>query len=114
VILKLKFPFHEKGVICLCPGTKSRENRFINGIEFEFVDNELIRQRRDEGADMTKVCTSLGTDMKPDHISNINSSLPQSSPFTLISGYFSRVSKGLKSMARLTGKIDCTVCLLKS
>lgn len=37
--------------------------QIVNGNEYEVVDDFLIRKRRDEGADMTKLCTSLVTDM---------------------------------------------------
>lgn len=37
--------------------------QIVNGVEYEVVDNFLIRKRKDEGADMTKLCTSLVTDM---------------------------------------------------
>lgn len=36
----------------------------INGTEYESVDDELVRLRRDEGADMTTLCTSLVTDLE--------------------------------------------------
>jgi surface protein len=58
-----KFFLHENGVTCLCPSASPGEKGFLDGVEFEAVDNALIRQRRDEGADMTKLCTSLVTDM---------------------------------------------------
>jgi len=57
------FRLSENGVTCICENVKSGEKGFINGIEYEAVDNNLIRKRRDEGADMTKLCTSLVTDM---------------------------------------------------
>jgi hypothetical protein len=33
-------------------------------VEYEAVDRALLITRRDEGADLTKVCTSLVTDME--------------------------------------------------
>jgi uncharacterized protein (TIGR02145 family) len=59
----IKFYLHENGITCLCPDTEPGEKGFLNGIQFESVDNNLIRVRRDEGVDMTKLCTSLVTDL---------------------------------------------------
>jgi hypothetical protein len=47
----------------MCPKSKPGDKGMINGIEYESVDNELLRKRRDERVDMTKLCTSLVTDM---------------------------------------------------
>ena len=60
---KDKFYLHKNGVTCRCPNTTPGEKGFINGIEFESVDNDLLRQRIDEEVDITKLCTSLVTDM---------------------------------------------------
>ncbi|MCC5939130.1 MAG: DUF285 domain-containing protein [Lunatimonas sp.] len=57
------FYLAENGVTCKCEGANPGDKGFINGVEYEAVDNELIRQRRDQGVDMTKLCTSLVTDM---------------------------------------------------
>lgn len=48
----------------MCPETNPGDKGMINEIEYESVDNELVRLRRDEGADMTKLCTSLVTDLE--------------------------------------------------
>jgi surface protein len=58
-----KFYLSENGVTCMCPNTVPGEKGILNGIEFESVDNDLLRKRKDEGKDLTKVCTSLVTDM---------------------------------------------------
>lgn len=65
VIFKLKEKFYlaENGITCKCEEAAVGEKGFIDGIEYEAVDNDLIRQRRDEGADMARLCTSLVTDM---------------------------------------------------
>lgn len=72
-----KFYLSENGVTCKCPNTVPGEKGTINGVEFESVDNALLRKRRDEGKDLTKVCTSLVTDMsglfKGDYPYNIDS-----------------------------------------
>ena len=57
------FRLGDNGITCICKNVKPGEKGFINGIEYEVVDNSLLRKRRDEGVDMTKLCTSLVTDM---------------------------------------------------
>ena len=57
------FYLAENGITCICEDANLGDKGFINGVEYEAVDNELIRKRRDEGVDMTKLCTSLVTDM---------------------------------------------------
>ena len=47
-----------KCINCL-PGDKG----VVDGVEYEAVDRALLETRRDEGADLSKVCTSLVTDM---------------------------------------------------
>jgi surface protein len=72
-----KFYLSENGVTCMCPNTLPGEKGAINGVEFESVDNAILRKRRDEGKDLTKVCTSLVTDMsglfKGDYPYNVDS-----------------------------------------
>jgi surface protein len=57
------FRLGDNGVTCICENVKVGEKGFINGVEFEVVDNSLLRKRRNEKVDMTKLCTSLVTDM---------------------------------------------------
>jgi surface protein len=57
------FRLGDNGITCICENVKVGEKGFINGVEYEVVDNSLLRKRRDEGVDMTKLCTSLVTDM---------------------------------------------------
>jgi surface protein len=52
----------DKGII-KCSGAVPGDKGVINGVTFEAVDRALLIQRRDDGADLTKVCTSLVTDM---------------------------------------------------
>jgi surface protein len=66
VIVKFRNPVFrlaENGVTCICENVKPSEKGFINGVEFEAVDNALLGQRRDERKDLTKLCTSLVTDL---------------------------------------------------
>jgi surface protein len=58
------FRLGDNGMTCICENVKVGEKGFINGIEYEAVDNDLIRERRDDGKDLTKLCTSLVTDMQ--------------------------------------------------
>lgn len=58
-----KFILHPNGVTCMCPNARPGKKGEINGVIYEAVDNALLRVRRDQNADMTKLCTSLVTDM---------------------------------------------------
>jgi surface protein len=46
-----------------CVGASPGEMVFVEDVEYEVVDRELLIQRRNEGADLTKVCTTPVTDM---------------------------------------------------
>ena len=54
--------FNENGTI-KCPDAKVGDKGIVNGKQYEAVDRDLLIRRRDEGADLTCVCTSLVTDM---------------------------------------------------
>ena len=56
--------FYDKNGTIKCPTAKVGEKGFVNGKQYEAVDRDLLIKRRDEGADLTCVCTSLVTDMK--------------------------------------------------
>lgn len=60
----LQFFLNENGVTCMCPDSQVGEKGIINGLEYELVDNDLLRLRRNQGAVLTRLCTSLITDMK--------------------------------------------------
>lgn len=60
---KNQFFLDSNNVTIKCPGTSPGDMGIVNATEFESVDNELLRNRVQSGADMTKVCTSLVTDM---------------------------------------------------
>jgi len=53
----------DNGVTIMCTQAEVGETGIVDGIEYEAVDRELLIQRRDEVADLTRVCTSLVTDM---------------------------------------------------
>ncbi len=54
--------FEENGTI-KCPDVEVGEKGMVNGKVYEAVDRELLIQRRDEGTDLSCLCTSLTTDM---------------------------------------------------
>lgn len=58
-----KFFLHENGLTCMCPSTKPGEKGIINGVVYESVDNDLIRKRVGKNFNLSKLCTSLVTDM---------------------------------------------------
>lgn len=59
-----RFLLAENGITCKCENLISGQKGILNGVEFEAVNNELLRQKVEEKADLTKLCTSLVTDMR--------------------------------------------------
>ena len=57
------FYIAENGITCKCEAAEVGDKMMVNGVEYEAVDNDLLRQRRDQNVDMTKLCTSMVTDM---------------------------------------------------
>ena len=57
------FSLAENGVTILCPDAAPGETGFVEAIQYEAVDNALLRTRRNDDADLSTVCTSLVTDM---------------------------------------------------
>ena len=56
------FTIDIKGIV-KCPNAKPGDKATLFGVTYEAVDNALLIQRRDQGADLTKVCTSLVTSL---------------------------------------------------
>jgi len=56
------FTIDIKGIV-KCPNAKPGDKATLFGVTYEAVDNTLLYQRRDQGADLTKVCTSLVTSL---------------------------------------------------
>src|SRR6056297_3073445 len=56
----------DNGVTIVCTDASPGDTGIVNGVTYEAVDNTLLRIRRDEGADLTKVCTTPVTDMSGD------------------------------------------------
>ena len=52
-----------KGFTCMCPNSKVGEKGKLDGELYESVDNTLLRKRIEEKKDLSKICTSLVTDM---------------------------------------------------
>lgn len=74
VIVKFKiinedgsFFLHSNGITCMCPNTQPGDKGFINGIVYESMDNELLRTRIEEKTDLSKLCTSLVTNLSTDN-----------------------------------------------
>lgn len=58
-----RFFLAENGITCKCDYVISGQKGILNGIEFEAVNNALLRQKVEEKADLTRLCTSMVTDM---------------------------------------------------
>lgn len=63
IFVEKSFYRASNGITVMCPNTTVGEKGVIDGVEYESVDRDLLMQRRDEGADLTTVCTSLVSDM---------------------------------------------------
>ena len=63
VEFKPLFFFHSNGVTIMCPNSFPGDRGTVNGVEYESVDRNLLIQRINEAADLSKVCVSLVTDM---------------------------------------------------
>jgi surface protein len=57
------FTIDNNGIV-KCPTATPGQKGTIFGEEYEAVDRALLEQRRDQGADLSYVCTSLVTDMR--------------------------------------------------
>ncbi|MEX0681108.1 MAG: BspA family leucine-rich repeat surface protein, partial [Balneolales bacterium] len=57
------FYLDDNGVTIRCPGAQPGEKGMVDEVEYEAVDRDLLIQRRDEEADLSKVCTTPVTDM---------------------------------------------------
>jgi surface protein len=57
------FNLAENEVKIVCIDASAGDKGQVNGVTFEAVDNDLLRTRRDEDADLTTLCTTLVTDM---------------------------------------------------
>lgn len=58
-----RFYLDENGVTIKCENCQPGDTGTVNGILYEAVDRELLEQRRDEGTDLSVLCTSIIVDM---------------------------------------------------
>ena len=58
-----KFYLAENGITCKCENVLAGDKGFINGIEYEAVNRDFLSLRMSENKDLTRLCTSLVTDM---------------------------------------------------
>jgi len=54
---KKRFYLDSNGITIKCVNTVSGDKGFVNGVEYECVDNELLRKRIKKGSDVTRLCT---------------------------------------------------------
>jgi surface protein len=57
------FKLHENGVTIVCENVAPGDTGFVNGVTYTAVDHDLLTIKRDEGAELSGVCTSLVTNM---------------------------------------------------
>jgi surface protein len=58
-----RFFLAENGITCMCENVIAGDKGTINGVEYEAVNNDFLRSRISTASDLTKLCTSLVTDM---------------------------------------------------
>lgn len=58
------FELAENGITITCNGAEAGDTGEVNGIMYTAVDRELLISKRDAGEDLTRVCTSLVTNME--------------------------------------------------
>ena len=57
------FNWAENKITIVCTGASPGDKGQVDGVTYEAVDNDLLRTRKDEDADLTTLCTTLVTDM---------------------------------------------------
>ena len=57
--IKEGFFLHSNGVTIMCPNTQPGEKGVVDGVEYESVDNNLLRSHIERGSDLSKICVSL-------------------------------------------------------
>jgi hypothetical protein len=58
-----KFYLAENGITCKCENVIAGDKGIINGVEYEAVNRDFLALRISEDKDLTRLCTSLVTDM---------------------------------------------------
>ena len=57
------FILADNGITIRCPDAQPGETGIVEGVEYEAVDRNLLIVRRDEGADLTRLCTTPVTNL---------------------------------------------------
>jgi len=57
------FNWAENKITIVCTGASPGDKGQVDGVTYEAVDNDLLRTRKDEDADLTTLCTTLVTNM---------------------------------------------------
>ena len=55
--------WHDNGVTILCNESNPGDIGVVNGVEYESVNDAVLLNRLNNGADLSKVCTSKVTNM---------------------------------------------------
>ena len=58
-----EFDLHDNGVTILCNESNPGDIGVVNGVEYESVNDAVLLNRLNNGADLSKVCTSKVTNM---------------------------------------------------
>ena len=72
VTIASEFQLAPNGVTITCNGAEPGDTGIVDGVTYTAVDRQLLETKRDNGDDLSKVCTSLATDMS-DMFSNTES-----------------------------------------
>jgi surface protein len=92
------------GVTVRCHDAAVGEKGSIDGVEYEAVDRELLIQRRDEGADLSKVCTSAVTDMSELFYNPADNASLVSQSVNTISGKQTNLNREISQNSAITDK----------
>ena len=63
IIIAIEFKLAPNGVTITCNGATPGDTGVVNGVTYTAIDRSLLETKRDNGEDLTKVCTSPVTDM---------------------------------------------------
>jgi len=58
------FRLAANGVTVVCPTASPGDTGLVNGVQYEAVDNDLLRTRREERSDLTVLCTTPVTHLR--------------------------------------------------
>ena len=63
VIIPSNFFLADNGITIQCPDARPGDKGTVDGVEYEAVDRDLLIERRDADADLTRLCTTPVMDM---------------------------------------------------